>query len=298
MTPQLLEGATTEAIEGLATTAAVVAGAAAGSSAIVNTIISGSLAQLWGMINSMQILVHMGIFNVDFPANSKLVTNSIMMVATFDIPMVNVDDLVPEDIGLPEEESPIPVTRKSARLINAMDGIGYDSRFFGRVMGSVYIFIICTTIGLIFLLFSWAMRTKLRFAEKSYTKLKSAFVWNYIIRLIYECCLELTFVMILNSNPIERLFNASTFLESMDYIYTIIFNILLFAFPVFVILFYSINFKHWESEEFIETYGTVIEGFKLDISVLFYPFFFAIRRAALAVVAIYCFNDVWLQLSL
>ena len=66
------------------------------------------------MINSMQILVHMGIFNVDFPANSKLVTDSIMMVATFDIPMLNVDDLLPEDIGLPEEESPIPQTRGTA----------------------------------------------------------------------------------------------------------------------------------------------------------------------------------------
>ena len=83
----------------------------------------------------------------------------------------------------------------------------------------------------------------------------------------------------------------------MDYVYTIIFNILLCTFPIFVIVFYTINFKHWETEEFVKTYGTVIDGFKTNISVLFYAFFFALRRAALAVVAIYFFNDVWLQLS-
>ena len=67
MTKQLVEGSTTDAIQALATTSALVAGSAAGSSAIINTLISGSLAQLWGMINSMQILVHMSVLNVDFP---------------------------------------------------------------------------------------------------------------------------------------------------------------------------------------------------------------------------------------
>ena len=70
MTKQLVEGTTTDAIEALATTSAIVAGAAAGSSAIINTLISGSLAQLWGMINAMQILVHMSVLNVDFPATA------------------------------------------------------------------------------------------------------------------------------------------------------------------------------------------------------------------------------------
>ena len=70
MTKQLVEGSTTDAIQTLATTSALVAGAAAGSSAIVNTLISGSLAQLWGMINPMQILVHMSCLNVDFPTTA------------------------------------------------------------------------------------------------------------------------------------------------------------------------------------------------------------------------------------
>ena len=70
MTKQLVGGATTDAIDALATTATIVGGAATGSSMIINTLISGSLAQLWGMINAMQILVHMSCLNVDFPATA------------------------------------------------------------------------------------------------------------------------------------------------------------------------------------------------------------------------------------
>ena len=44
MTRQLLKDAATEAIQSLAVTSAVVAGSVAASSAIVNTIISGSLS--------------------------------------------------------------------------------------------------------------------------------------------------------------------------------------------------------------------------------------------------------------
>ena len=114
MKRQLIEGATTEAVKSLATTSALVAGSAAGSSAIVNTLISGSLAQLWGMINSMQILIHMSLFNVSFPSNASLVTSSVIMVATFDIPYVNVDDMFGEVVALPEEEQVLEETHETA----------------------------------------------------------------------------------------------------------------------------------------------------------------------------------------
>ena len=50
-----------------ATTAAVVA------SAVLNTIMSGALAQVWGMINGMQIMIHMPLFKVDIPPDAMLI---------------------------------------------------------------------------------------------------------------------------------------------------------------------------------------------------------------------------------
>lgn len=114
MTKQQLDDATTEAIQGLASASALVAGGAAASSSIVNTLISGSLSQLWGMINSMQILVHLGIFNVDFPINAQIVNENIVTVATFEIPKLNVDDMFGTVVSLPEDDAPIEKTKETA----------------------------------------------------------------------------------------------------------------------------------------------------------------------------------------
>ena len=48
----------------------------------------------------------------------------------------------------------------------------------------------------------------------------------------------------------------------------------------------------------MDRFGTILEGLRLTRSALFYPFFFMIRRAILALVARYCYNNIQLQLSL
>ena len=72
------------------------------------------------------------------------------------------------------------------------------------------------------------------------------------------------------------------------------FNVVLCIGPVFIVVFYSYNKQKWESEEFLQTYGTILEEFKMENSVLFYPCFFMIRRALLAIVARFAFNNVFL----
>ena len=83
----------------------------------------------------------------------------------------------------------------------------------------------------------------------------------------------------------------------MDYCYTMLFDVLIIALPVFIIVFYNINYHRWEEPEFADKYGTVLEGFKLTRAALFYPFFFMLRRGALALIARFVFNNIWLQLT-
>ena len=49
---------------------------------------SGALAQIWGMINGMQFILHLPAINVNFPSNAFVVIEKILVVATFDIPYV------------------------------------------------------------------------------------------------------------------------------------------------------------------------------------------------------------------
>lgn len=62
----------------------------------------------------MQILVHLGIFNVDFPINAQIVNENIVTVATFEIPKLNVDDMFGTVVSLPTDDAPIEKTKETA----------------------------------------------------------------------------------------------------------------------------------------------------------------------------------------
>jgi len=54
-----------------ATTSAVV------GSAVLQTLMSGCLAQIWGMINGIQFIINLPALNVDFPPNAFIVIEKI-----------------------------------------------------------------------------------------------------------------------------------------------------------------------------------------------------------------------------
>ena len=56
----------------------------------------------------------MSLFNVSFPSNASLVTSSVIMVATFDVPYLNVDDMLGKVIALPEDEKVLEETHETA----------------------------------------------------------------------------------------------------------------------------------------------------------------------------------------
>ena len=83
----------TSAINALGTGAqAATMGALVGST-IMNLVMSGALAQVWGMINGMQVMVHLPAFAVKFPANAFMVVEQILTIATFDFPYIDVETL-------------------------------------------------------------------------------------------------------------------------------------------------------------------------------------------------------------
>eukprot|EP00347_Sterkiella_histriomuscorum_P001619 403371334 len=62
---------------------------------IMNLILSASLQYLWGMISVVQMIVHMPLLNVDFPANAMFFYSLLMDMSTFDVlPTSTVEDEV------------------------------------------------------------------------------------------------------------------------------------------------------------------------------------------------------------
>jgi len=73
------------------------------------------------MVNGMQILGHLPVFNVQFPAVSFLVVTKIVEVATFDIPYVESDYVFGNVVTLSEDDSIFTETEGRENLVDAMD---------------------------------------------------------------------------------------------------------------------------------------------------------------------------------
>ena len=67
--------------------------AATGASLIINFLMNGALSRVWGMINGMQMIVHVPLFNIEMPKSAIAVTSILIDVATFDVPYINVVDI-------------------------------------------------------------------------------------------------------------------------------------------------------------------------------------------------------------
>ena len=96
--------------------------------AVLNLLLAGSLNQVWGMVNNMQIVLHTPLMNLQFPANAFLIYDMMISVATFDI--IPTDDIFPNFFpDLPDEN---PFTDKFDRL-------NVGSRFLIMNMGTMLI---------------------------------------------------------------------------------------------------------------------------------------------------------------
>jgi len=95
-------------------------------SLILNWLLSFSLSQLWGMVNSLQIVVHFPLVNVEYPANAKLVFSYFIKIASFD--MLPTDKINSVFFQFYEE---------TAISVN-LEEQGYDKRNFIENLGSLY----------------------------------------------------------------------------------------------------------------------------------------------------------------
>ena len=64
-------------------------------------LLKGLMAELWGMIDALQMVVFIPLVPLPFPASAQGVFNILIEVAVFDI--APTDDFYPQIFGLPEQ---------------------------------------------------------------------------------------------------------------------------------------------------------------------------------------------------
>ena len=55
------------------------------SNLFINTLLSASLNSLWALMNGLQMIAHLPMFKVVFPANAQMILEPLVEVANFDL---------------------------------------------------------------------------------------------------------------------------------------------------------------------------------------------------------------------
>jgi hypothetical protein len=96
----------------------------------LSSVVKAPLQFLWGMINSLQLIVHLPVFSFILPANAQLLLVKLIDVSSFNLlPMDKINKLV---FNFTETDA----------LNHRFDEIGYNSMNFLENLGSLFIFML------------------------------------------------------------------------------------------------------------------------------------------------------------
>ena len=71
---------------------------------LANLLLGGSLSMLWGLISSIQVIMHTFLFNVSLPQNAQIFCSKFMFIASFNL--IPTDTIFDKFFGLRETEPP------------------------------------------------------------------------------------------------------------------------------------------------------------------------------------------------
>lgn len=198
------------------------------------------LSQLWGLINGLQIFVHIPLVGVEIPENALMVLNKLIEIVQFDV--VENEDLYGSFLEFPEENETL--------LIPKFDETGYGSSFPFVNMGINVPILNVISVLLILLFISWFVNAHRQNAmARLHHKITGSIFWNFFLRLCIQGCLEFTIADGLYLFARDKLLDERT--PGADYAgFFFINDVLAFSTlivfcvaPAFVLIFYCYNFK-------------------------------------------------------
>ena len=137
---------TTENEDEISIDAGQVASAAVVSSAIVSTIVAGSLSQLWGLINGMKLMIYMRLLSIYFPDNASWVISNLIPIANFELPYLTVRGAFFWLSELPDSEldssfsyiTKNPDDSVETVFVQGLEDLEFNVRFMGDALGTPY----------------------------------------------------------------------------------------------------------------------------------------------------------------
>ena len=151
-----------------------------------------SLSQLWGMLNSMQIVVHMPMLQgLKFPANSMTIVGQMIKLATFDLIPTEIIDV---ELYYWPEEDPFSINFEMA---------GVESKLFLANIGFAIYLVYAHLLAVVVHACLHKMRNSGRCVTRLHSKLGSYLYWEGLNRFYMEIYFDYVFLSILNLHSID-----------------------------------------------------------------------------------------------
>ena len=166
--PQVIPGTLTDAVAAAGDSLQTTSTTFLAGNAVMNIFLQGSLNQVWGMINNLQIVIHAPLIQIQFPGNAFMLYEVMITVATFDIlPTDNIYPGIFPDLSIEK-----PLNSKFERL-------GYETQYTIMNMGTMFI-VFSLNMFLLLLLGPLKLCTKWsRLARSISKKIKKALFWRW-----------------------------------------------------------------------------------------------------------------------
>ena len=137
---------------------------------------TGALTQLWGMINGLQIFVHLPLFDINMPASAQIMIEKLLHIAHFDI--VESEQAFGWLMDFPEEDENL--------ILGNYNDSGYESAFTINLLGTGFIFIFVLCAIMVLLLITWPITKLYAQAKKPHDKVMDPIFWSIWIRYMLE----------------------------------------------------------------------------------------------------------------
>ena len=160
--------------------------ASVGSNVVINVLLSGSLSQVWAMIEGLQVVCHMGLFKMKSPGNVNAFNEFFAELASFNV--VDTATVTNDFFYFPEMDA------ISLNFQNA----GYDTNLLVPSLGTLFYIIVGQT-SLVFvhmLLYLLAKAIPKTGVLKN--KVSAYLYWNGSIRFMMESYMDIVLFSLMN----------------------------------------------------------------------------------------------------
>ena len=237
-----------------------------------------SLSMLWGLINGLQIVAYLMLFNIPIPGNVLVLNKIFYEIATFDI--IEVDWLEEYFDGLVGELD----ENKDVYLSDSAREQGYDRT---NPFNNLILEILLVVIAIAFLLLLKIMSCCGSIIKKCYMRVKEHMCWNAAIRMMSEEYITVSLACMIKVYA----YNFSNFYEAFSSTFAMCMLLALAMFPFLVTRWlwklHAQSFLILSEKEFTKKYGSLtLDLYARNKGALAFNFVFMVRRLFLVFIIV------------